>query len=99
VELCLHSPNTPSWRGAQLKHRDNFTFTFNDRSRFYNAVSLKSLLRAHETWEQRGTKEISRGVDKLLCDVKYRMKLGTIRHGYITKDVRNHMQTSEIRGR
>jgi len=23
-----HSPNTPSWRGAQLKHRDNFTFTF-----------------------------------------------------------------------
>jgi hypothetical protein len=21
-------PNTPSWRGAQLKHRDNFTFTF-----------------------------------------------------------------------
>jgi hypothetical protein len=28
VELYLHSPNTPSWRGAQLKHRDNFTFTF-----------------------------------------------------------------------
>jgi hypothetical protein len=28
VELHLHSPNTPSWRGAQLKHRDNFTFTF-----------------------------------------------------------------------
>jgi hypothetical protein len=25
VELYLHSPNTPSWRGAQLKHRDNFT--------------------------------------------------------------------------
>jgi hypothetical protein len=24
-------PNTPSWRGAQLKHRDNFTFTFYDR--------------------------------------------------------------------
>jgi hypothetical protein len=22
----LHSPNTPSWRGAQLKDRDNFTF-------------------------------------------------------------------------
>jgi hypothetical protein len=21
-------PNTPSWRGAQLKHRDNFTFHF-----------------------------------------------------------------------
>jgi hypothetical protein len=27
VELYLHSPNTPPWRGAQLKHRDNFTFT------------------------------------------------------------------------
>jgi hypothetical protein len=22
-----HSPNTPSWRGAQLKHRDDFTFS------------------------------------------------------------------------
>jgi hypothetical protein len=28
VELYLHSPNTPSWRGAELKHKDNFTFTF-----------------------------------------------------------------------
>jgi hypothetical protein len=27
VELYLHSPSAPSWRGAQLKHRDNFTFT------------------------------------------------------------------------
>jgi hypothetical protein len=26
VELYLHSPNKPSWHGAQLKHRDNFTF-------------------------------------------------------------------------
>jgi hypothetical protein len=26
VELYLHSLNTPSWRGAQLKHRDSFTF-------------------------------------------------------------------------
>jgi hypothetical protein len=23
--LYLHTPNTPSWRGSQLKHRDNFT--------------------------------------------------------------------------
>jgi hypothetical protein len=23
----IHSPNTPSWSGAQIKHRDNFTFT------------------------------------------------------------------------
>jgi hypothetical protein len=28
VELYLHSPNMPSWNGVQLKHRDNFTFTF-----------------------------------------------------------------------
>jgi hypothetical protein len=28
VQLYLYSPTTPSWRGAQLKHRDNFTFTF-----------------------------------------------------------------------
>jgi len=28
VELYLRPPNTPSWRGAQLKHRDNFTLTF-----------------------------------------------------------------------
>jgi len=28
VELYIHTPNTPSWRGAQLKikHRDIFTF-------------------------------------------------------------------------
>jgi len=23
--LYFHYPNTPSWGGAQLKHRDNFT--------------------------------------------------------------------------
>jgi hypothetical protein len=28
VEVYLHSPNTPSWRGAQGEHRDNFTFYF-----------------------------------------------------------------------
>jgi hypothetical protein len=28
VELYLHSPNIPSWSGAQLKHSDKFTFTF-----------------------------------------------------------------------
>jgi len=28
VEIYLHSPHTPPWRGASLKHRDNFTFTF-----------------------------------------------------------------------
>jgi hypothetical protein len=28
VELYLHSSNTPSWCGPQLKQRDNFNFTF-----------------------------------------------------------------------
>jgi len=27
VELYLHSPYTPSWRCAQLKHRDSFTLS------------------------------------------------------------------------
>jgi hypothetical protein len=27
MKLYLHSSNTPSWRCAQLKHRDNFIFT------------------------------------------------------------------------
>jgi len=27
VELYLHFPDTSSWRGAQLEHRDNFNFT------------------------------------------------------------------------
>jgi hypothetical protein len=32
VELYLHSPNTPLWRGAYLKkkHWDNFTFTLEE---------------------------------------------------------------------
>jgi len=28
MELYFNSPNTPSWRCEQLKHRGNFTFTF-----------------------------------------------------------------------
>jgi hypothetical protein len=28
VELYLHFPSTPSWYGAQLKHRDNFTLLY-----------------------------------------------------------------------
>jgi hypothetical protein len=28
LETYFHSPNTPSWRGAQLKHRDKFTLNF-----------------------------------------------------------------------
>jgi hypothetical protein len=28
VELYLHSHNTPSWHGDQLRHRDNFASCF-----------------------------------------------------------------------
>jgi len=53
VELYLHSPNTPSWRGAELKqkHRDNFTFTFyiwwkqrmgNKNIKHSNGVAMKN---------------------------------------------------------
>jgi hypothetical protein len=28
VELYLHFPNMPPWRGVQLKRRDKFTFTY-----------------------------------------------------------------------
>jgi hypothetical protein len=40
VELYLHSPDMPSWHGAQLrkKHRDNFTFTFPLSEGVLNAV-------------------------------------------------------------
>jgi hypothetical protein len=40
VKLYLHSPNTPSWCGAQLKHRDNFIFTFTFNLSFHSAVGL-----------------------------------------------------------
>jgi hypothetical protein len=36
VELYIHSPNTPSWRGSQLKHRDKFTFYLY----FYHSMTI-----------------------------------------------------------
>jgi hypothetical protein len=40
VEIYLHSPNRPSGRGTQLKHRDNFTFIlFHTFSYIYHAVT------------------------------------------------------------
>jgi hypothetical protein len=32
MELYVHSPNTPSWRGAQFKHRDSFTLPLSEYS-------------------------------------------------------------------
>jgi hypothetical protein len=46
VEIYLHSPNTPSWRGAQVirKHRDNLTFYFTFYTTTKIAVSNQELL-------------------------------------------------------
>jgi hypothetical protein len=35
MELYLHSPNMPSWRGAQLKHRENFTLHLENLDKYY----------------------------------------------------------------
>jgi hypothetical protein len=50
MKIYLHSPNTPSWRGAQLKHRGNFTFTFymywlNDVKQFFSTFIWKFLFK------------------------------------------------------
>jgi hypothetical protein len=34
-------PNTPLWRGAQLKHRDNFTSTIMIQRRKYLIISVQ----------------------------------------------------------
>jgi hypothetical protein len=44
VELYLHSPTTPSWRGAQGEHRDNFLFFMYIRCYFLLPSSLFWLL-------------------------------------------------------
>jgi hypothetical protein len=34
VEISLHSPNTPSWRGAQLKEKGGTTLPFTKSSTY-----------------------------------------------------------------
>jgi hypothetical protein len=48
VKLYLNSPNTPSWRGAQLKHRNNFTFTLDNDQ--LTRVSLRVSETLQWTW-------------------------------------------------
>jgi hypothetical protein len=38
VELYLHSPNTPSWRGTQGEHRDEYYFNLELTVYFYNTL-------------------------------------------------------------
>jgi hypothetical protein len=56
VELYFHSPNPPSGRGAQLKHRDNFTFSFTirmqDRCHTTDSVSSTSYNFTYHFMEQ-----------------------------------------------
>jgi hypothetical protein len=44
VELYLHSPNTPSWRGAQLKRRDNF------REIWWESVDRTQIAQDRDQW-------------------------------------------------
>jgi hypothetical protein len=49
VELYLHSPDTTSWRGAQLRHR-YFTFTFTFAAMHFRTLCLPALLHGSEIW-------------------------------------------------
>jgi hypothetical protein len=46
-------PNTPPWRGAQLKHRDNFTFTFLWVWNLVSNLRGKPRQTVFENWELR----------------------------------------------
>jgi hypothetical protein len=39
MELYHHSPNTPSWRDAQLKYSDNL-FNRDNTTRFFHGFSI-----------------------------------------------------------
>jgi hypothetical protein len=47
VELCLHSSNTPTWLGAQFKHRDNFTFYIAALYRHWSLSCLRFISLTH----------------------------------------------------
>jgi hypothetical protein len=54
VELYLHSPNTPSWRGTQEEQRDNFTFNFTYVRLWGCQCFMRSLQEVHKMntlWE------------------------------------------------
>jgi hypothetical protein len=43
TESYLHSPNTPSWRGVQLKHRGIFTFTLERNTMYRKSKTSESV--------------------------------------------------------
>jgi hypothetical protein len=67
VKLYLHSLNTPPWRGAQLKHRDNFTFSF------IYILDLKYVIYGH-TGSQPATRWVTAKVKRLKRRRKQRKK-------------------------
>jgi hypothetical protein len=80
--LYLHSPNTSSWRGAQLKHRDNFTFTFTltktlwhsllhflPQERVLLRICYRSLRNGHTLFGKFSTMFLRLGVEKWPIDV------------------------------
>jgi hypothetical protein len=54
VELHLHSPDTPSWCGAQLKikHSDNYTFAFYCSFRPQQCTKSEKEDSGEERWEE-----------------------------------------------
>jgi len=78
VEQYLHFPNTPSWRGTQLKHRDTFTFTFtvyvqNSWSSLHSLESRKHLdLKRVERCTRRMKQEKDKRIFRpRFCDVTF----------------------------
>jgi hypothetical protein len=55
-------PNTPPWRGAQLKHRDNFNFTFT----FYRPYALVGTTCSNTA---RGMQAFLPFYDTVCCDI------------------------------
>jgi hypothetical protein len=50
-DLYLHSSNTPSWRGAQLKHREKFTYTLPYFTLLYFTFTICIFLKTYNVCE------------------------------------------------
>jgi hypothetical protein len=59
VELYLHSRNTSSWRGAELKHRGNFTFTSLEGESSNQPIALSCLFTQDSTPQKNPDRNLS----------------------------------------
>jgi hypothetical protein len=64
MELYLHSSNTSSWHGTQLKHRDNFTLS-HERLETPNASTVKNVLRS-----KRQFPVVGRALISYICEIQ-----------------------------